>query len=455
MANIDNNLRNLSRRSRLTLTNLKCCPAQCKNPAKSHCCARSGRLGRQRTWRWKPSLSYVQGVPCFPRRALTAAFLICLTLPSGTVARLYAQQPEVGIEGAKVAHRRPRAVVLGVLGAVVGGLAGFAFSKGGQQGGAGMALVGTAGGGLFGFFIGRQLDERYGANFRGTPALKIPSISVGLEGDPNVLAVRDSEPAVGGSAGVELFATLDNSLVPAAPRAVGLRGIDALSIAPRSGWLALGSRAGLYLYPPIRGPGVLVRSAAVAAVAASDTRIFAALDNRVESVPVLADSARAWPGITLGSAVRSLALDEPRAVLWASTDGKLVALRIIGDSLVVIGTAPLASNGLRMVVGPTLAAVAMGEKGVALFDVRDPTHPKVHGVWTGSRFAYDVSIDGTRLFVAAGPEGVYLVDLSESPPRTIGLARSLGFASAIVSHDGRTFILDHRTNALRRITSAY
>jgi hypothetical protein len=47
------------------------------------------------------------------------------------------------------------------------------------------------------------------------------------------------------------------------------------------------------------------------------------------------------------------------------------------------------------------------------------------------------------------------VDLGGETPRTIGLARSLGFASAIVSGDGHTFILDRRTNALRRIVSTH
>ena len=97
----------------------------------------------------------------------------------------------------------------------------------------------------------------------------------------------------------------------------------------------------------------------------------------------------------------------------------------------------------------------MGEKGVALFDITDRGAPEVAWRWTAAHFAYNVSIDGTRLYVAAGPEGVYLVDLSGEAPRTIGLARSLGFASAIVSGDGHTFILDRRANALRRIISTY
>ena len=95
------------------------------------------------------------------------------------------------------------------------------------------------------------------------------------------------------------------------------------------------------------------------------------------------------------------------------------------------------------------------KKRQEIIDITDAAHPKSRGDWTAARFAYDVSIDGQRLFVAAGPEGVYLVNLADATTQTIGVARALGFASAIVSHDGHTFILDRRTNALRRIISTY
>ena len=382
----------------------------------------------------------------------------CLLLPialASSAPSLGAQRLSDSTESGKITHPHPRALILGIVGTVLGGLAGFGFSKGGGQRGAGMGVVGAAGGGLAGFFIGRQLDERRAIAFRGAPSLKIPNVAIVIDGEPNVLTVRDGTAAVGGSTGVELFSTIDPRLMSLGTRAAGLHGIGAIDIAPRTAWLALGSRSGLYIYPPRRGPGVLVKRANVNAIAAADTRIFIGTENRVEVVPVSADSERSWPGITLGAPVRDVAFDEARAVLWASTDRELVALHVIGDSLAVLGTVPLPGVGLRVVFDRGLAAVAMGEKGVALIDITDPLHPKSRAGWGDARFAYDVSIDGPRLFVAAGPEGVYLVNISGDIPKTIGLARSLGFASAIASHDGHTFILDRRANALRRIISTY
>ena len=198
-----------------------------------------------------------------------------------------------------------------------------------------------------------------------------------------------------------------------------------------------------------------MRRASINAVAASRDRVFVGIDNRVESVPVKADSVREYPGLTLDAPIRDLLVDESRGLLWASTDHSLVALRITGDSLATLGSAPLGGSGLRLTIQKSLAAVAMGEKGVAFYDISDPAQPRLKTVWTAAHFAYDVSIDGERLYVAAGPEGVYLVDLSGAAPRTIGLARSLGFAAAIASGDGRTFILDRRTNELRRIVSTH
>ena len=380
---------------------------------------------------------------------LPALLLVPLVLGGAT---LPARAQSSG-DTATLSHPKSRALIFGVAGAVIGGLVGLGLGKGSSGGQ--MGALGAAGGGLTGFFIGRQVDERRKAVFRGAASLRIPNVAIELEGDPAVLSIRDSVAAVGGSSGVQLFSAMDPRLMLLGARATGLHGIGAIDIAPQSKWLALGSRTGLYIYPPNRGPGVLVRRANVSAVAATETRIFVALENRVENVPVNADSAHEWRGTTLSAPVRDIVVDEARAVLWASTDRELVALRITGDSLVQIGAVPLTGIGARVTIEGAIAVVAMGEKGVAIIDITDAAHPKSRGDWTAARFAYDVSLDGKRLFVAAGPEGVYLVNLSGETTQTIGVARSLGFASAIASYDGHTFILDRRTNALRRIISTY
>jgi hypothetical protein len=184
-------------------------------------------------------------------------------------------------------------------------------------------------------------------------------------------------------------------------------------------------------------------------------RVVFAIDQRIESAPYQTDSVGPWPGVGLGTPARALQLDSAGAVLWAATDAQLVGFTISGDSLTRAGEAPLDAPARGMAVASRRAAVALGEAGVRLFDVTDPGAPHLLWSWTRARFAYDVSLDGSRMFVAAGPEGVYVVDVSGAKPRTIGLARSLGFASAITSLGGYTYILDRRANALRRIRSDF
>jgi len=200
---------------------------------------------------------------------LASLTLIPLAL-AGSPSGLSAQQIGDSAAAGRVTHPHSRALVLGIVGAVIGGLAAFGFSKGSGSGRSpGTIALGTAAGGLTGFFVGRQLDERRAIAFHGTPSLRIPNVGVELEGEPSVLTLREDKAAVGGSAGVQLFAATDDRMVLLAHRASGLQGVDALDIAPRSGWLALGSRTGLYLYPPLSGPGLLVRRASVSAIAAS------------------------------------------------------------------------------------------------------------------------------------------------------------------------------------------
>jgi hypothetical protein len=359
-------------------------------------------------------------------------------------------------------HRRSRSKVLAIVGALVGGALGVGFVAAARQKGDGgcikvpcIVIASTAGGALFGYLIGREFDQNYIVRYRGVPPLRLPNITADLIGDPVEVAVNDSTVAVAGSAGVQLFRAADH-LVAYGTRAKGVRGIDHVDLAPNTGWLTLGSPTGLYLYPPQRGPGALIRGGDVTAIAASPSRVFFGVESRLEVAPLSADSARDWSGVTLDTPARDLKLDWARDLLWAVTDKELVAFHVRGDSLTRIGGAPLEPGARRLALSENMAAVALGDRGVWLFDVSDPAQPRRVASWTTARFVYDVSLDHSRLFVAAGPEGVYVVSVAHpAAPQTVGLARSLGFASALVSQDGYTYVLDRRTNSLRRIRSDF
>ncbi|HET7551799.1 MAG TPA: hypothetical protein VFK04_10945 [Gemmatimonadaceae bacterium] len=320
-----------------------------------------------------------------------------------------------------------------------------------------MILAGTAGGAVFGYFIGREYDVTYAQRYRGVHPLDIPNVDAGLEGEPIALSASDSSIGVAGSEGVELFRS-DSKLLAQARRAGGLRGVSVVALAPTSGWIALGSPSGLYLFPPGGGPGALVRSGDVSAATASDSGVFVGVDDRLEITPFQMDTTRVWPGVALGSsgAARDLVLDPARSLVWVVTSSDLRSYRVEGDSIVgPLGSASLDGAGHRLALANDTIAVAMGERGIRFFDVTDASKPRAFANWRTARFVYDVSIDHGRLFAAAGPEGVYVLTLASGKPQALGLARDLGFASALVSRDGHTYILDRRTNSLRRIDSDF
>jgi hypothetical protein len=350
--------------------------------------------------------------------------------------------------------RTSKATIVGALGAIIGGLGGYAIGATSKPTNYSVVAVGVVAGGLAGWLIGRQSDELHAAQFHGVRPLTVHSSVVFIEGDPLALSVHDSLVAVGSSDGVQSFLSA-GSLVPTGSRAHGLLGIAAVELTPKSEWLAVGTGNGLYLYPPAAGRGLLANSGPVAAIVASAGRVFSASGSRISITPVDADSTLPWPGLTLAAPVRALALDDARGILWAVTDQQLVAMRVHGDTLTRIGGAPIDGGARRVAASQEMVAVAVGERGVRLFNVADPAQPQARRPWTVGRFAYDVSLDGSRLFIAAGPDGVFVVELHPTYVVTIGVARDLGFASSIVSRNGYTYLLDGRTNSLRRMISKF
>jgi hypothetical protein len=387
--------------------------------------------------------------------------LLALTLAATTPAlpgRLRAQ------EGAAPDHRTPRSTILAIVGGLVGGALGTVFARSSSSNLRGSCLgiqcvivAATAGGATFGYLIGREYDRSWAERYRGVRPIDIPSVNADLDGVPVALAASDSAVAVAGSDGVVLFRS-GETLQAQARRAGGLRGISVVALARESGWIALGSPSGLYLYPPGGGPGALARSGAVSAITASERSVLVGVASRLEVAPFETDTTRTWPGVTLagGGAVRDVAIDTERSLAWVVSSRELSSYRLEGDSLVgPLAAVSLAGGGLRLALARDTIAVALGELGIRFFDATDPTNPRAFADWHVARFVYDVSMDRGRVFAAAGPEGVYVLTLAAGKPEAIGLARDLGFVSALVSRGGYTYILDRRTNTLRRINSDF
>ena len=386
------------------------------------------------------------------RAVLATAFSLTLAAPL-----LEAQSA-----GTVPKQRTPRRLVYGLIGAGVGAAAaGFYMSvhKDGVTPGlcsqnSCMLTFSLGLGTLVGYTVGREFDQLHALRYRGRAALRPVHVSAGLSGEPTLLAVRDSLVVVGGPGGLQVF-TSQAGLRPAGTRAAGIRGISALDIGSRSAALVVGSASGFYLYPPQSGPGLLVREGEATAAAAAGDRFYLGVASRIEVVPADADTSGGWPGVEAGGRVITLAWDAERTLLWALVDSSLVAFRPAGDSLERVGTLAVGTGARRLAISGHRIAVASAENGAQMVDAADPARPLSRWRWTDARYVYDVSLAGERMYVASGIEGVFVLDVSGAEPSVIGLARELGFATALAADREHTFVLDRSTNALRRFPSTF
>ena len=363
---------------------------------------------------------------------------------------------------AEPSTRTPRRLVYGVIGGIIGaGAAAFYMSA--KDDGVTPGLCAQAScvatfsvglGTLVGFMVGREFDQLHALRYRGRAALRPRDVSAPLSGEPMLLVARDSLVVAGGPGGLQVFSSRDG-LTPTATRAAGIRGISALDIAGSAAGLAVGSASGTYLYPPRTGPGILIREGEATALAAGGEMLYLGAGTRILVAPVGADTTGHWPGIAAGGRVETLAWDGARGLLWAIVDSLLVAYRPAGDSLEQLGSVAVGATGRRIAIEGTRVAVAGGESGVRLIDASDPAQPSPRWHWPDARFVYDVSMFAQRLYVAAGVEGVYVLDISGATPVVLGLARDLGFATALAASGDHTFVLDRGTNALRRFRSDF
>ena len=360
-------------------------------------------------------------------------------------------------------RRTPRWAILGVIGALTGAGVGLSYSRIGDDkraaagnctsGGCVIGIM-TAGGALVGYMIGRELDQLHEVRFRGSRSLRPHLESVTLGADLTALTVRDTVLAAAGRAGVR-FVSAGVAFKPTARRAAGIRGISDIALGSSGSMFALTTGTGVYVFPVDSGPGSMIREGSASAAATiGDTVIFSS-GSRVERAPLSADTTREWPGIDLGRRPIAIAADEARNIVWAVTDTALFALGRAGDSLNILSVVSLPNRPRRLAIEGDLLIVALGEAGIGVFRTTDPAAPVTIGRWAGARFAYDVSVARDRIFVAAGPDGLYVIRLEGSTLVNAGLARDVGFAAAVISRGAWTYVYDRTTGSVHRMASAF
>jgi len=375
-------------------------------------------------------------------RALTLALLL-----------LVAAQP---LEGQGRGSRMPRKWLGAGVGALVmGAVAGaYAISFDRDIGSCARAScvipVSTVLGAAIGFMIGSEMDQLYAARYGHAPPISVRGRELPLAITPTDVVLRDTTVLVTGNEGIEMIRA-GPTLERLGFRARGLRGIGPVLPDDRRNVLLVGSSVGLYRFP-LRGddPGTLAHPGEISALSGDgatialglglDIQLARAGDSVVPVGPAVAETARVmdlrWRGDSL---------------LWVLTEERLAGYARDGDTLRPLGAVPFPSLARRFSLGDSVALVAAGSGGVYAVDVRNPAQPRELANWSGARFVYDVDALGDLVYIAAGPEGLYILRLTPEGFAAVGLSRGLGFVAALEAGPGAIYMLDRTGAVLRRL----
>lgn len=361
------------------------------------------------------------------------------------------------LQAQSAGHRLPRKWLFAAIGALASGTVGLVYAVsferdiGGCSAAGCVLTVSTLGGALLGFMIGSEVDHLYNIRYSHAPPITLRGRALSLAVVPTDLAVRERTAFVTGQEGIELVGT-DQRLERLGFKARGLRGIGPIASDSARNELLVGTAAGLYRFP-LRGddPGALAFQADISALARRDGVLALGLGTDLQlampddSLRML-DSAR-----TTDSRVVDLSW-QGDSTLWALTEEALTAYAADSSgALTHVGSFPLPGIGRRLVIGDSLAFVAAGSGGLYAVDIRDPAVPVTVGNWSGARFVYDVAVSGSLVYAAAGPEGLYVLQLAGGTFHPIGLSRGLGFVASVEAGEGAIFALDRAGGTLRRI----
>jgi hypothetical protein len=361
------------------------------------------------------------------------------------------------LQAQQASHRFPRKWLFAGIGALISGsvaaiyAANFQDDIGGCSSVPCVAGVSVAGGMLVGFMIGNEVDHLYGIRYRHAPPIALRGKALSLAVVPTDLTVRERTAFVTGEQGIELVGT-DSAFEPIGFRARGLRAIGPVASDSALNLLLVGTAAGLYRFR-LRGdePGALAYQGDISALARHGG--FLALGLGTELQLAAPDDSIAALGDALPTESRVMDLAwQGDTTLWALTEDRLLAFAVDASGDVTPrGEFQLPAIGRRLTLRDSLAFVAAGSGGLYAVDIRNPDAPVETANWSGARFVYDVTASGHLVYVAAGPEGLYVLRFDGASFTPVGLSRGLGFVASVEAGPDAVFALDRAGGTLRRI----
>lgn len=355
--------------------------------------------------------------------------------------------------------RMPRRWIAGLIGAAAGAAAAgtYAALSGGAFGNCSrpkcVSILSVTTGALVGFMIGRESDRLYALRYRHGRPLSLGGQRFDLSLIPLEVRTHGATVAVAGEGGVEILRSAAR-LERVSTRGRGLRGVQLAE--PEREWILVGTSIGLYAFPlggdqPL---GALLAPGEVSALDVEEDRLIVANARQGVLARIHGDSLQALgePRV-FGAPIADVAWDTRRSLTWVLTESALIAAAVTDSGFAdSIGAFALPAPGRRLAIEGDTVAVAAGEGGVFLLSIADPRAPALLGQWSGARFAYDVALRHGVIYLAAGPEGLYVLD--PAPDGTLvprGLDRHLGFVSSLHAANGELYVVDRTGRALHRV----
>jgi hypothetical protein len=117
-----------------------------------------------------------------------------------------------------------------------------------------------------------------------------------------------------------------------------------------------------------------------------------------------------------------------------------------GVELNILGSWPGFPGGpaIDVALSQDVACVAVGEGGLQLIDISDPTSLVRLGGYNTSGTAQSVAISGSYAYVADGDHGLQIIDISNRfAPQLVGGIITGGRATEVVVQDGHAFVASH------------
>jgi hypothetical protein len=305
-----------------------------------------------------------------------------------------------------------------------------------------------------GFLIGNEMDKLHRLRYGHAPPISLRGVELALAGEPPDLALRAGSVYVTGGEAVEVIAT-GPRLSRTAVKARGLRGIGPVAPDAVQNTLLVGTAVGLYRFPlGTDEPGALAYPGEISALSADGQLLVVGMGPEIRLLRVADSLELVADSLPEDARVVDLGWAGDRR-FWVLTEDRLAAFDVDqAGGVTPRGALTMSAVARRLTLADTLAIIAAGSGGVYAVDIRDPDHPTEAGNWSGSRFAYDVAILRDQVFVAAGPEGLYVLRLTAQGFTPVGLSRNVGFIAAVEAGPDAIYLLDRTGLALRRVPVA-